>query len=63
MTVHRASGWQGEEITQLWLAEEELLEVLEVAVEGVVVFTMEQAGSSEQGGAVMLLRAKTATGL
>ena len=48
------------EITQLWLAEEELLEVL---VEAVVVCTLEQAGSSEQGGAVMLLRAKAVTGL
>ena len=45
------------------MAEEELLELLEVAVEAVVVFTLEQAGSSEQGGAVMLLRAKTVTGL
>ena len=41
-----------------------MLEVrLEVAGEAVVVLTVEQAGSSEQGGAVMLLRAKTATGL
>ena len=46
------------------MAEEELLEVtVEVTVEVVVVFTPEQAGSSEQGGAVMLLRAKTVTGL
>ena len=41
-----------------------MLEVrLAVVVEGMVVLTVEQAGSWEQGGAVMLLRAKTATGL
>ena len=40
-----------------------LLELPEVTVEEVVVFTTEQAGSSEHGGAVTSLRAKVDAGL
>ena len=40
-----------------------VLELPEVTVEEVVVFTTEQAGSSEHGGAVTSLRAKVDVGL
>ena len=57
MAVQRASGWQGEETTQLWVS-------AEASVLGmVVVLCTEQAGSSGQVGAVTLLRLYTVAGL
>ena len=58
MAVQRASGWQGEETTQLWVS-------AEASVVGMVVVVLctEQAGSSGQVGAVTLLRLYTVAGL
>jgi len=58
VAVQRASGWQGEETTQLWVS-------AEASVVGMVVVVLctEQAGSSGQVGAVTLLRLYTVAGL